>query len=151
MQHVVLDSKEKLRIRFSNLSLIFVFISFLFFACIITVAAGIFFFGFDSKWAALSLDVWIYLSCIFVLFFIILEIALYLTYNLSRNDSLELKKQKQEYINNKRVLVYTCPKQAEGGIFSKTYIPVDQDIILRIRCLMVPPGELWCTKEDITL
>ena len=34
----------------------------------------------------------------------------------------------------------------EGGIFSKTYIEIDNKNVLRLRTLIIPPEELWVKK-----
>ena len=54
----------------------------------------------------------------------------------------------KEFINEKKVHIYTYPKGITGGIFSKTYIDIDGHNILRLRTLMIPPGELWGKKEE---
>ena len=50
-------------------------------------------------------------------------------------------------IDGKKVYIFTFPKGAEGGVFSKTYIEIDKKNILRLRSLIVPPDELWGNKE----
>jgi len=54
-----------------------------------------------------------------------------------------MKNKPVEYINGKKIHIYTSPKGTEGGIFSKTYIEIDEHNLLRLRTLMIPPGELW--------
>ena len=36
----------------------------------------------------------------------------------------------------------------EGGIFSKTYIHINDKTILRLRTLMIPPEDLWGEKKN---
>jgi hypothetical protein len=64
-----------------------------------------------------------------------------------KNKRAIVEKPKEEFIAGKKVHVFTYPQGIEGGIFSKTYIEVDVDNILRLRTLMIPPEELWESKE----
>ena len=41
----------------------------------------------------------------------------------------------------------TYPKGIEGGVFSKTYVELDNHNIVRLRALMIHPGELWSDKQ----
>ena len=147
MQYGIIDSEEKQRFRYSTFFIFFIIVSLLFLVWILIVGAGIIIFKFDPKWALLSLDIWIYLAGVFVLFFIFLELMLYFIYNPNGIHGLGKEKPREEYINNKKIYVYTSPNDAKGGIFSKTYIPIDENSILRLRCLMIPPSELWNLKE----
>jgi hypothetical protein len=52
-----------------------------------------------------------------------------------------------DYIHGKRLYIYTNPSDSKGGIYSKTYIKIDENNVLRIRNLMIPPDELWNKKE----
>ena len=61
---------------------------------------------------------------------------------------MEAEKPKPEFIDGKRVYVYSHPERMEGGIFSKTYIAIDKHSVLRLRSLMVPPNHLW-NKDEI--
>jgi hypothetical protein len=36
---------------------------------------------------------------------------------------------------------------AKGGIFSKTYIIIDEDRVLNIRYQMIPPNDLWGQQQ----
>ena len=52
-----------------------------------------------------------------------------------------------EFIDGKYIHVFTYPKGIEGGIFSKTYVEIDSENILRLRTLIIPPNELWSKNE----
>ena len=47
----------------------------------------------------------------------------------------------------KQLCIYTHPELSKGGIFSKTYISLDDKNLLKVRILMIPPEDLWCKKE----
>ena len=75
--------------------------------------------------------------------FIFLEIIFYIHFSALHDKRIYLEIEKPEYLDGKRVYIYTYPDEVEGGIFSKTYIQIDNQSVLRIRTLIIPPGELW--------
>jgi len=111
------------------------------------VFLGIYIFGYGHNWALLPLDTWIIIIGLLCGIFILLEIIFYYHFSSERAKRIELEKPKPEFIDGKKVHVFTYPKDAEGGVFSKTYIEIDKKNILRLRSLIVPPDELWGDKE----
>ena len=107
------------------------------------VLFGVFVLGYGQNWAGISLDGWIIVVSLLSVIFILLEFLLYLNLSSLKKKRIELEKPKPEYINGKRVCVFTYPVGVEGGIFSKTYIELDKDNVLRLRSLIIPPEELW--------
>jgi hypothetical protein len=142
----MINNEEEQNSRYFNFLLIFITVSLLLLVWIIIVVAGIIIFEFDPKWALLSLDTWIYTAGVFILFFIFLELMLYFGYN-NGNNIIEEEKPNQKNIYDKKLYVYTYPKEAKGGIFSKTYILINENSVLNLRCLMISPGKLWDEKE----
>jgi hypothetical protein len=111
------------------------------------VIMGVYFLELGSKWAILSMEQWILSAIALISIAIILEILLLLQYMLSRRrilTDLEPKTQKHvEYVQGKQVHIFTVPLDAKGGIFSKTYILLDNERVLNIRYQMIPPNDLW--------
>ena len=140
--------EDKLKARYSTLSKVFVAISVFFIIWLVVIVLEIYLLGQGYNWALLSLDSWIYVLCALIGFFIILEIIFYLHYNGVSKKRLEAEKPELEFTQGKRLYVYTHPKGAEGGIYSKTYIKIDENSVLRLRNLMVPSQELWSKKEE---
>jgi hypothetical protein len=68
--------------------------------------------------------------------------GLCLAFNSVKNKRIELEKSKPEFIDGRRIFVYTFPEGVEGGIFSKTYIELDKHNVIRLRILMISPHEL---------
>jgi hypothetical protein len=99
--------------------------------------------GYGHDWALLNLESWIIALGVLFVIFIILELIFYSHLSSVKNKRIESKKPKIEFINGKRVIVFTYPKGKEGGIFSKTYIDIDENSVLRLKSLMIPPEELW--------
>ena len=146
MQSSMLNYKKEQQESYFTFLILFIVVSFLFLVWILIISMGIIIFKFDPKWALLSLDTWIYTAGFFILFFIFLELMFYFWYN-NGNHKIEGEKTNQKYIDDKKLYVYTYPKEAKGGIFSKTYVLIDENSVLNLRCLMISPGELWNQKE----
>jgi hypothetical protein len=142
--------ENKLKVRFPQLVKLFIIIIILSFIWIVIVALGITIYEFKPTWALLSLDNWIYAGATLIALFIVFEFLLYFYYVIIRKKRMKPEKPKPEYHEGKRVHIYTYPKSAEGGIFSKTYINIDENNVLRLKTLIIPPGDLW-TKNEIKI
>ena len=139
--------ENKLSKRYSLFLKLFFLITIVFAIVIITVFLGINSLGYGYNWAGISLGGWlIAISAIYgILFF--LELIFYFHFSAAQKKRIEFEKPKLEYINGKRVYVYTFPEEKEGGIFSKTYIELDKNSVLRIRSCIIPPEDLWIQKK----
>jgi hypothetical protein len=115
------------------------------------VIMGVYFLQLGSKWAVLSMEQWILSAIAIISIAIGLEVILLLQYMLSKREALEVlepKKQKHvEYIQGKQMHIFTIPLDAKGGIFSKTYILLDEERVLNIRYQMIPPNNLWGQQQ----
>jgi hypothetical protein len=106
------------------------------------VLVGILAFGAGYNWALLSVDAWLVALNVIVIIFILFTIFFYFhLYNLRKKIN-EMEKPKPEFVNGRRVYIYTFPTGMHGGIFSKTYIEIDKNSILRLRTLIIPPNDL---------
>lgn len=133
--------EEKTRVKYLNFFKILLVLSLILSLIIILITIGVTAFG--PNWAIIGLDIWIYFLVVLLIFFTILELTLYYRYiSLKRKGNIKKQPQNQ-YINGRRVVVYTCPKGAIGGVFSKTYIPVDKKYILLLKNRIIPPSEIW--------
>jgi hypothetical protein len=110
---------------------------------------GVYFLHLGNKWAILSMEQWILSAIALISVAIGLEVVLLIQYTLSRKkqlEQLEPKKQK-EYIQGKQLHNYTIPFDAKGGIFSKTYVLIDESRVLNLRYQMIPPNDLWRQQQ----
>jgi len=139
--------EDKLTGKYTKLSKLILLIAVLLIICVIIVFMGVAFLGYGHNWALLSLEGWIILLCALFGVFIILELIFFSHFSSVRNKIIELETPKPEFIKGKRVYVFTHPKRKEGGVFSKTYIDIDEQSVLRLRTLMIPPEGLWSKKE----
>jgi len=136
------NAEDKLRRRYSLLSKLFLLIAILFIIFVVFVFTGITSFEYGHDWALFNLEAWVIALSALLGVFIVLELFFYFHFSSVRNKRIELEKPKPEFINGKRVYVYTFPKGEDGGIFTKTYIEFDENSVLRLRSLMIPPEEL---------
>jgi hypothetical protein len=134
---------NKLLVLYTRLIKIFLIISVLFFIWIVIIALGNFILEFEPNWAIFDLTNWILIWCFLISFFIILEIIFYIHYISTIDNRIEFVEPEPEFIHGKRLYVYTYPIGSKGGIFSKTYIQIDDKSVLRLKNLIIPPGELW--------
>ena len=137
-----INDENKTLINFKIISRLFIFLSIVFLLWIIIVTAGIIINEMDPFWAYLSLENWTLLSIILIIIFAIIEI-IYYYYIINYSDKIiEFEEVEPETIHGKKVYVYTNPKNARGGVFSKTYIQINNDSVLRIRNQIIPPEEI---------
>jgi hypothetical protein len=129
--------------KYTFLSRLFLVLSILFIIFIGIIFIGVFIFNVGHNWALFSLDSWLLVVSVIFAIFIVFNLIFYFHFTSVRNKRIELEKPKPEFIDGKKVHVYTYPQGVEGGIFSKTYIELDGHNILRLRTLMIPPEDLW--------
>jgi len=139
--------EDKLIAKYSKWSKILLLILVLFSIWVVFVAFTTLVLAFEPAWSLLTLDYWIYVWFVVIVFFVLLALFFFFNYSSVRKKRLEQEKPKPEFIDGKRLHVYTYPKGSEGGIFSKTYIKIDDNNILRLRALMIPPNEIWEKKD----
>ena len=108
--------ESTLQDKYLKISKLFVLITILLIIPILVVFLGIIIYENAYNWAGLSLEGWILGVCLIVSIFIILELVLYYHYNSVKNKRIELEKPKPEFIDGRRIFVYTYPKGVEGGI-----------------------------------
>jgi hypothetical protein len=137
-----------LKTRYSKLLKLFLVLAILLIVWVAVVALGIVFLELGPAWALVTLDVWVSVLIVLFVVFIVLDVMFYIHYCVVRNKRVEAERPKPEFIDGKRVHEYTYPKGVEGGIFSKTYVSIDGHSMLRLRTIMIPPGELWVKKEE---
>ena len=136
-----------LKDRYLKWSKVILLIAMIYFVWTIIVVISIYFLEMGYRWSILSMDEWMYTGCFILGFFIMLELILFSHYYSAKKKRLEKEKLKPLYHKGKRVHIYTNPDDIKGGIFSKTYVPIDENNTLRLRTQMIPPEHLWKKKE----
>jgi len=141
------EMEEILRLRYSKLSKIFLILGLLLVLWVVIVFIGARVLNYGYDWALLSVRNWILLVSIIIVVFILLIVIFSAHFYTVKKKLSSVKKPKVEYVAGKKVHVFTFPQGVEGGIFSKTYVEIDDENILRVRTLMLPPEKLWSKKE----
>ena len=140
--------ESKLQKRYTILSILFLLLGIILFLWVVIVYSGILFLDYDQNWAVLNLEEWVIVASIIIAIFIIIQLILYKLFSVAKYKTKAADKPDNDIIDDKRVINYTYPKGMEGGIFSKTYLNIDEKTILRLRTLMIPPEDLWGEKKN---
>lgn len=110
---------------------------------VVIVTSGIYLLELEHTWAGLTLSAWLYLISIILGVLIILNLIVFFYPTFGKTA-----KKTPEIIEGKQVYEYTYPEGTEGGLFSKTYILIDENTVIRVRNLLVSADELWNKKEE---
>ena len=127
---------------FKKISRLFIFLSIILLLWVIIVAAGSIIMDMDPYWAFLSLENWTLFSIITILLFALIEILYYIYTYYYSDKIVEFEEVEPESLHGKKVYIYTTPKDSKGGVFSKTYIQINNESVIRIRNQIIPPEEL---------
>jgi len=114
---------------------------------IVIVLSGPMFGVFEPDWTGLSPSLWLLMVSIFIGIFIVIDIILYATPRFFVDQSVvefgTVESPEIENRNGKQVHEFTFPVGVKGGVFSKTYVQIEQNKILRIRNLMIKKEDVW--------
>ena len=140
------EKEEKIRSTYSGLSKLFLVLGILLVLWVVIVFIGARILDYGYDWALLSVENWVLLTSIIIIIFILLIVIFFAHYYSIKRKLSSVKAPKVEFVSGKKVHVFTFPQGTEGGIFSKTYIEIDDENILRVRTLMITPDNLWNKK-----
>jgi FlaA1/EpsC-like NDP-sugar epimerase len=139
--------EEKLTCRYLKTSKLLFLFTALYSLWIVLVIMGVYFLQLGIKWAVFTIEQWILSAIILISVVIALEIIFLLHDTLTRKKLLKTEQAQQPiYMHGKQVNSYTIPAGAKGGIFSKTFVMIDETHILNLRYQMIPPNNLWKQK-----
>lgn len=141
--------EEKLKrkyLRFSKLTLLFTII-YAFWIAIVII--GTFFLKLGVTWASFTVEQWVLSAIALFVVFIIVELFFFLRLSIKKLKKKGPKKVSTpaKFIKGKQVHTFTIPFGAKGGIFSKTYITIDDRSVLNLRYQVTVPNELWGKKQ----
>ena len=129
-----------------NLSFLMITIAILVTLWISLVIISVYFFSMANNWAGLAMDHWVLVGIGLLTSFIIITLILNLFPIFMARQEITRKKRKPKFYQGKRVHEFTFPPQSKGGIFSRTYIPIDDNNIVNFRYQMISPDQLWPKK-----
>jgi hypothetical protein len=139
--------EEKIERRYLRVSKFLFLFTVLYCLWIAVTIMGVYFLKLGNKWAAFTIEQWILSGILLISIVIGLEVVFLLFVTLSKKRRLRPEPEKEIFIQGKKVLNYTIPMEAKGGIFSKTYVLIDDDSVLNIRYQMIPAQDLWGQKQ----
>jgi len=139
--------EDKLKVRYLKISKIIILLAVIYFIWTVFHIISVYFLGFGNKWAALTMDQWILSSIIFFSICIGLVLLFVLHHYIIKKRRIESEKPKPVFYKGKRLYIHTLPDRSKGGIFSKTFVKIDEDTILSLRFQMIPPINLWGKTE----
>ena len=116
---------------------------------IVVLLSGPLFGIFEPGWTGLSPALWSLIVSILIGIFIIIDIVLYATPRFFMGhltdapsfQSIEFPEIEQR--DGKQIYEFTYPVSAKGGVFSKTYVQIGENAVLRIRNQMIKKEEIW--------
>ena len=151
------DINDRLRIKYRRVAAVLLVFAIVFTVWTIVVIVSVFSMGASIRWAELSPTEWVAANIIVVAIFLFVNLILYGRYRIkvgiqpgeTRDKRRRLRKEAPtpEMIKGHQVYTLTLPNGAKGGIFSKTFIPIDETRVLQLRYQMIPPTMLWPPKE----
>jgi hypothetical protein len=124
---------------------LFLIISIILIMWIVIVLSGVSILDFEPDWAGLSVSLWLLVISLLFAVFIIIDILMYVSPSLFVKGNIQdfSIDDSEEYLDGMKVVQYTFPRNESGGIFSKTYIKLNDNTLLRIRNQMIPAESLW--------
>jgi len=140
--------EEKLKRRYLKASKLLFLFTILYSLWVALVIMGAYFLQLENKWAVFTIGQWILSAIILISVVIAIEIFFLLHNTLLRKKQVQAEQPQQPvYLQGKQVNSYTIPQGAKGGIFSKTFIMIDETRVLNLRYQMIPPNDLWKQKQ----
>jgi hypothetical protein len=130
---------------------LFLIISVILLMWMVILLSGVSILEFDPDWAGLSLSVWLIVISVLFGAFILIDMVMYVKPSVfAKGDIQEFidTGSADDYLDGKKVYEYTFPSGKKGGIFSKTYVQIDENTLIRIRNQMIPAELLWPDESD---
>ena len=104
---------------------------------------------FEPDWAGLSPSLWLIILSVLIGVFIVIDIILYATpsfyVSTSVSDAIAqpVEFPEVEQRMGKDVYEFTYPVGSKGGVFSKTYVQIQDNAIIRVRNQMIKKDDVW--------
>ena len=112
------------------------------------VVIGVFYLGMANDWAGLSMEHWLLFGIGLLVIFIMITLIIHLLPIIQKMMIENKIRKKPVLYKGKKVYEFTFPRGSDGGIYTRTYISVDDKDIINFRYQMVGSDELW-KKNDV--
>ena len=111
---------------------------------VIIVASATYLLDQMDGWALLTFSNWVLTVTILIGIFIVIDLVFLFHPAFKQIIPIE-ELGKPEFIEDKKVYEYIYPEGEKEGVFSKTYIPIDDETLIRIKTLL---GSLSKSEEE---
>jgi hypothetical protein len=139
---------EKLKRRYLRISKLILLFAMIYALWIALVLIGTFQLALGISWASFTVEEWVLSAIVLFVVFILIELLFFVQLTMAtRTKKHKAEGPAEQFIKGKRVHTFTVPLDAKGGIFSKTYVKIDEASVLNLRYQITPPNELWGKKE----
>ena len=144
------DTRKK---RYQRWLKVFFIIAILYTVWVIVDIVGIYYYNMGYRWAYLTMEQWIMSGIILIAVLLIIELIFFVNSKTTKAPKQKpLQPQKHEVIKSqeyhgKKLYVFTYPRDVKGGIFSRTFIPLDDNTLLQVRTQMKPAEQLWGKQQ----
>jgi hypothetical protein len=128
---------------------LFLIISVLLLLWIVILISGVSYLELDPDWAGISISIWLLVISVLFGAFIVIDILMYMSPTIFMKGEMQEFipiEPSSEYLDGMKVYEYTYPRRIKGGLFSKTYVKVDDSTLIRVRNQMIPAEVLWSNK-----
>lgn len=152
------DINLRLRAKYRRITLLLLIIAIIFTIWTLVVIFAVFSLQLAGRWTLISPTYWVLADIVIVALFLVADGMIFRRYQAKirpyhPKPAREKKTKKAEkepapqMMKGRAVYTVTLPMGAKGGIFSKTYIAIDDSRVLQLRYQMIPPTSLWPTQQ----
>jgi uncharacterized membrane protein YcjF (UPF0283 family) len=141
-------NEEKLKRKYLRISKLILLFAMIYALWIAIVILGTFQLTLGVSWATFTVEQWVLSAIALFAVLIIIELLFFVRLSVMTPKKKRVKEgtTSEQFIKGKRVHIFTVPMDAKGGIFSKTYIKINESSVLNLRYQITAPQELWGKK-----
>jgi uncharacterized membrane protein YcjF (UPF0283 family) len=142
-------NEEKLKRRYLRISKLILLFAIIYVLWIAIVILGTFQLTLGVSWATFTVEQWVLSAIALFVVLIIIELLFFVRLSMMTHKKKQILEgtAAKQFIKGKRVHTFTIPLGSKGGIFSKTYIKIDESSVLNLRYQITAPHDLWGKKE----
>jgi len=150
----------RLRAKYRRITLLLLVVAILFTIWTLAVIFAVFSLQLAGRWTLISPTYWVLADITIVALFLVVDALIFSRYRAkthpSRPKAARVKKARKakaqkepasQMMKGRAVYTVTLPIGAKGGIFSKTFVAIDDSRVLQLRYQMIPPTSLWPPQQ----
>ncbi len=150
----------RLRAKYRRITLWLLIVAIIFTVWTLSVLFAVFSLQLGGRWTIISPTYWVVADVIVVALVLLIDALIFMRYQgKTRSTRPKVVKEKKgrrarkekapepEMLKGRQVYTVTLPHGAKGGIFSKTFVAIDDRRVLQLRYQMIPPATLWPLQQ----